>query len=113
MKCWYIFETGCTFLLDVDCGVGKKEKLISITKKILVIGFIFTLYFVNIPSSNPKKISQNNGKVNDDVLEIKIDDCDREREPELNIYNNTLFTMDNPLYISPYVGFYYSLKICL
>lgn len=53
-------------------------------QKILVIGFIFTFYIsqniylytvhIVIP-----KISQNNGKVNDDVLEIKIDDCHREK----------------------------------
>lgn len=38
------------------------------------------------------KIRQNNGKVNDDVLEIKIDDCDIDRV-ELIIYHILYYTL--------------------
>lgn len=74
----------------------------------MVIGFIFTLYFEIYQKVIPK-ISQNNGKVNDDVLEIKIDDCDRDRA-ELIIYTRTCYaewTIGQPFIksINPYVVF--------
>lgn len=73
----------------------------------MVIGFIFTLYFEIYLNVIPK-ISQNNGKVNDDVLEIKIDDCDGDRA-ELIIYPNTCYaewTIGQPFRkYKPYCGF--------
>lgn len=70
-----------TVYFETDCFKSKKKKSFFIKKndfpskkkgniKILVIDFMFTLYTYIVIH----KISQHNGKVNDDVLEIKIDD---------------------------------------